>query len=313
MTVDIIIPTYKPDEKFLHLIERLLEQSVKIHKIIVMNTEEKYLSNLFFGMRYDKNARCIEIHHISKWQFDHGMTRNKGASYSEADIMIFMTQDAIPTDEDLVKNLIAPLLANDEVKVAYARQVASEDSTLAEKFTRMYNYPEDSCLKDQSDIERLGIKTFFCSNVCAAYKREFFLQQNGFVKTAIFNEDMIYASGVVRSGYKIAYAADACVIHSHNYTNKQQFKRNFDIAVSQKMHPEVFADVSSEAEGKKYVKQAYAYFCEHKKPYFIIPFGVTCVYKYIGFFLGKRYESLSHRMVLKCTMNQRFFKILWHI
>ena len=30
----------------------------------------------------------------------------------------------------------------------------------------------------------------------------------------IFNEDMIYAAGVIQAGYAIAYAADAKVIHS---------------------------------------------------------------------------------------------------
>lgn len=44
------------------------------------------------------------------------------------------------------------------------------------------------------------------------------------------------------------------MVHSHNYSVKQQFHRNFDLAVSQTAHPEIFEQVSSEAEGMRLVK-----------------------------------------------------------
>ena len=44
-------------------------------------------------------------------------------------------------------------------------------------------------------------------------------------------------------------ARDAQVVHSHNYCALQQFHRNFDLAVSQTMHPEVFGGIRSESEG----------------------------------------------------------------
>ena len=43
---------------------------------------------------------------------------------------------------------------------------------------------------------------------------------------------MIFASHLIEAGKKIAYAADAKVWHWHNYTAKDQLKRNFDLAVS---------------------------------------------------------------------------------
>ena len=54
----------------------------------------------------------------------------------------------------------------------------------------------------------------------------------GFSRRTIFNEDMILAGQMVQAGYKVAYAAEARVIHSHNYSGLQQFHRNFDLAVS---------------------------------------------------------------------------------
>ena len=81
-----------------------------------------------------------------------------------------------------------------------------------------------------------------------------FLSAGGFEDPTIFNEDMIFAGKRILAGDKVAYVAEAKVIHSHNYTGSQQFHRNFDLAVSQAQHPEVFEGVPSEGEGNPYGK-----------------------------------------------------------
>lgn len=82
-------------------------------------------------------------------------------------------------------------------------------------------------------------------------RREKYLELGGFVKHTIFNEDMILAGTMIKQGGKVAYCAKAKVIHSHNYSAFQQFHRNFDLAVSQTMYPEVFGGIRSESEGIK--------------------------------------------------------------
>ena len=67
-------------------------------------------------------------------------------------------------------------------------------------------------------------------------------------------------------GYAVAYAADAKVIHSHNYSCMQQFHRNFDLGVSQAEHPEVFEGIKSESEGIKLVKQTAAHLFSALRP-----------------------------------------------
>lgn len=310
MSVDVIIPTYKPDEKLITIIEKLLKQTVKPGKIILMNTEQKYLENLLRGRKYDDLAKYLEIHHISSLEFDHGNTRNVGASYSEADYLLFMTQDAIPEGNNLIEKMLSAY-RDEFVCSCYARQVADEDATLAETFSRLFNYPEKSSVKSAEDKNRLGIKTYFCSNACAMYRRDLFNKLGQFPTDMIFNEDMVFAHKVIEGGYKIAYEASAVVVHSHNYTNMQQFHRNFDIGVSQAMHPEVFEDISSEAEGGSYVKKALQYFNEKGKYFYFIPFGFACVYRLLGFKLGKKYMKLPRKIVLKCTMSPIYFKKHW--
>lgn len=147
--------------------------------------------------------------------------------------------------------------------------------------------------KGKADIEEMGIKTFFCSDVCAAYRVDLFHKLGGFESSVIFNEDMFFAAKAVFAGYYVKYEAEAKVIHSHNYTVRQQFHRNFDLAVSQTMHPEIFEQISSEAEGMKLVKSTMKYLCSIGKPYLIFELGIQCVGKYAGYRLGKRYKKLS--------------------
>lgn len=344
MTVDIIIPTYKPDETLCLLLHKLQGQTFVVHRVIILNTEEKLWKQAAAAYPIEqvlKELPCeYEVFHIAKKDFDHGGTRQFGAEHSDADVMVFMTQDAVPADEFLVENLVESLflkknLVSAQVRqkgekqshdddilkesedyasqppvqtaVAYARQLPKNDCHIVEQYTRQFNYPEQSCVKTKADIPALGIKTFFCSDVCAAYRRDLFEELGGFESPVIFNEDMFFAAKAIEHGYGVAYAAEAKVVHSHNYTMRQQFHRNFDLAVSQKQHPEIFGQVSSEAEGMKLVKSTIAYLFAIRKPWLIFHFGMQCVGKYAGFWMGRHYEKLSRKQILKYTMNPGYW------
>lgn len=303
---DIIIPVYKPDGKFLTLIEKLGKQSVLPNRIIIMNTEQKYYDRLIYGTSFQKEHRDMVVKHLSRREFDHGRTRNRGVQYSDTDFFIMMTQDAVPADEYLVERLLEQL-GNENVAVAYARQLADGDSSEIEKYTRNFNYPEQSKIKTKADLETLGIKTFFCSNVCAAYNRKIFDALGGFVKHTIFNEDMIYAARAVEAGYGIAYTAEARVIHSHDYSNRKQFQRNFDLGVSQAQHPEVFAAYPSESEGIRLVRQLIRHLREsgHRSqiPHVMMQSGA----RYIGYQLGRHYRALPDKMVVRMSNNKEYW------
>ena len=305
--IDIMIPVYKPDERFFELLDMLGKQTVKINQIILMNTEQKYWDEWIYHHPKYKLPDNVKVWHISKWEFDHGRTRRDAVKKSKAEIFVMMTMDAMPKDEFLLENLIKSL-EKETVAVSYARQLPRQEAGPVEKFTRYFNYPETSRIKTKEDIPELGIKTYFCSNVCAAYKRSVYDEIGGFIKNAIFNEDMVYAAACAERGYGIAYAASAQVIHSHHYTNKEQFHRNFDVGVSQAEHPEVFDSVPSESEGIRLVKQTAAYLKKEGYSKLIIPMCITSAYKLIGYKLGKNYKKLSPKKVLKYTMNKEYFR-----
>lgn len=306
-TVDVIIPTYKPNQEFLKLLELLSNQSVGLRHIIIMNTEEKYFDRMIFGSDFLKKYANCKVYHHSKREFDHGATRNKGVAHSDADYFVMMTQDAMPADGSLLENLLKPLLAK-KAAVSYARQLPKEDCNPIERFTRAFNYPDKSCIKGEKDRERLGIKTYFCSDVCAAYDRKVFDQMGGFVNRAIFNEDMVFAAKAAKHGYMIAYCADARVYHSHNYSLRQQFHRNFDLGVSQADHPEVFEGLAAEGEGLRMVKQTMAHLWQHGHKRLIPLLIAFSAAKWLGFRYGRNYGRLSCKTILKCTASPMYWK-----
>ena len=303
-TVDVIIPVYKPDEKLGKILNRLSRQSYPIGKIILMNTEEEY-----WKAEYTENFSNVEVHHLTKAEFDHGATRAAAATLSQADAMIFMTQDAVPYDVKVVEKLMDSL-EGEGVKAVYARQLPTYDCSILERYTRSFNYPDHSREKSIKDLPELGIKTYFCSNVCAAYDKQTYNDLGGFVRKTIFNEDMIYAASVIQAGYKIAYCADACVIHSHNYNCRQQFHRNFDLGVSQAEHPEVFRDLpAAEGEGGRLVKKTARYVLSIHRPGLLVPLFFQSAFKYMGFLMGRHFKKLPRRMILHCTMNRDYWTI----
>ncbi|MFQ9510731.1 MAG: glycosyltransferase family 2 protein [Lachnospiraceae bacterium] len=301
LTVDVIIPTYKPGEKYKRLLERLQTQSYPADKIIIINTEKKYYEeNKFLHLSQ------MELIHIKAEEFDHGGTRNAAVLKSDSDLILFLTDDAVPENDKLIENIVKAF-ENKNVAAAYGRQLPAFDCSIIERYTRSFNYPDQSFIKSKADMEQMGIKTFFCSNVCAAYRREVYDALGGFPTKTIFNEDMIFTAKLIRAGYSVAYVADARVIHSHNLTGIQQFHRNFDLAVSQKQNPEAFEGVKSESEGIKLVKQTAHYLWSTKHGYLIPKLVYVSGCKFLGYRFGKMYERLPKRLVVALSMNKRYW------
>ena len=301
-TVDVIIPAYKPGEDFLNLLWMLQKQTVKPGKIIVIVTENA--EAVYPDFSAFENVTVLTV---QETEFDHGNTRNRGAAEASADQLLFMTQDAEPVDTHLIEHLLEAF-REPGVAVSYARQLPKKDCRIIERYTRRFNYPETSRIKSAEDLKTLGIKTYFCSNVCAMYDRAVFEKLGGFTKKTIFNEDMIFAHQAITNGYKIAYAADAEVLHSHNLSGMQQYRRNFDLAVSQADHPEVFEGLSSEKEGVSLILNTTGYLLKTFRIWWIPYLYYQSIMKYLGYRRGKNYRKMSKKAILRCTMNRYYWE-----
>ncbi len=303
--IDIVIPVYKPGAELKELLRRLSLQNLKIGNVYLMHTKDgNNLKQSELTAAYDN----IIIEEIDLDEFDHGGTRDKGIRMSDSEYVLCMTQDAVPADRNLTVRLMEAM-SDSDVAVAYARQLPRKDCNLLERYIRSFNYPAKSMVKQKEDLRRLGIKTYFCSDVCALYRKELYVRQGGFEKRVIFNEDMLYAAKSIQNGYKIVYAADAKVIHSHNYTNRQQFRRNFDLAVSQAQHPEVFDGVKSEKEGIRMLKNTAIHFIRNRHPMMVVRLLTSSAAKYLGYLAGKHYKALPTKIVEKCSMSPGYWRL----
>lgn len=305
MKVDAVIPAYKPGHDLRELVEKLLDQTVRLGRIIIINTDREYFDEKEYLI-----APAVEVVHITRHEFDHAGTRDMGLRMSDADYVLFMTMDAIPKDNYLVEKLLSGFRRADNIAVSYARQLPKKDCNRIEQITREFNYPAQSRVQTSDDIKELGIKAYFCSDVCAMYDTSIYRSLGGFKAPAIFNEDMVYAAGALDAGYAVSYCADALVYHSHNYTGRQYYRRNFDLGVSQADHPEIFERFNVKGTGMQLVRKSLAQICRSGTPADIIRLVYYSGMKYLGFRKGKNYHKLSLELCLKHTSDKEYWNRL---
>ena len=305
MKVDAVIPAYKPGHDLRKLVEKLLDQTVRLGRIIIINTDREYFDEKEYLI-----APAVEVVHITRHEFDHAGTRDMGLRMSDADYVLFMTMDAIPKDNYLVEKLLSGFRRADNIAVSYARQLPKKDCNRIEQITREFNYPAQSRVQTSDDIKELGIKAYFCSDVCAMYDTSIYRSLGGFKAPAIFNEDMVYAAGALDAGYAVSYCADALVYHSHNYTGRQYYRRNFDLGVSQADHPEIFERFNVKGTGMLLVRKSLAQICRSGTPADIIRLVYYSGMKYLGFRKGKNYRKLSLKSCLKHTSDKEYWNRL---
>ncbi len=68
----------------------------------MVNTGEQYWKKEYEELSEKK----MEITHVTEEYYDHGRNRDYAACYSDADDVLFMTQDAVPIDQWLVEQLV---------------------------------------------------------------------------------------------------------------------------------------------------------------------------------------------------------------
>ncbi len=301
-TVDIVIPIYKPGTEFIKVLGRLNAQSYRINRIILINTDKEFFDDDKY-LIYPN----IEVHHITHDEFDHGKTRQMGMDMSDADYVLMMTMDAVPADRNLVARLVMAL-DKEKVAVAYARQLPKQGCNYVERVTRNYNYPDRSRLSSAADIDKIGIKAIFCSDACAMYNRRIHNELGGFNERMILNEDMVYAHKALMAGYSIFYNAKARVYHSHNYTLKEQFSRNFDIGVSHAVNSEIFLNISSESEGLRMINSVVVSLVKKGRLFDVVYVYIQSAVKFLGYLLGKNYRLLPREYVRKISMNRNYWE-----
>lgn len=282
MDISVIIPTLNAEHEIETLLIALDRQSIQPNEILVVDSASD-----------DKTIELVQKHkgvrllQIDRQDFNHGTTRDKALRESSGDFVCFLTQDTVPVSDDYLKRLVAPMVDDSDIALVSGRQLPKADARRFEQLVRGFNYPDSPSVRSKCDLEKLGIKTFFASDACSAYRRIAYLECGGFdhVNT---NEDMLMAAKFIASGMKVAYEPHAEVFHSHNLTPAQQFARNRAVGFFLETHADDLMHASEIGEGGRLVKAVSSQLLREGNLVEFIAFGVDCCARLLGNRAGRR-------------------------
>lgn len=298
--IDLICPLYRAEAYIENLHKSLLLQQgdfILNIKYILTKTEKDGSEQLLnrIGANYSV---------ISPKEFSHSLTREREALQATGDITVFISQDIIIEDTKWLEKLTLPIIKG-ECEASFSRQICNNKSI--ERYTRINNYPKESRIASIKDVDRLGINTFFFSDVASAVDNKIFKKLKGYDgKNLLTNEDMYFAYKLINSGYRIKYCADAQVFHSHDYKFKELFRRYFDQGVFLKQNPNL-TKYGANGSAVKLLKSVVIQ--SLKEGNFTAFFKVVPNFaaRFLGNKYGKKYEKLSIDKVKKYSSNKYYW------
>lgn len=171
---------------------------------------------------------------ISQEHFDHGLTRNRAISLCRGELIVMLSQDAEPLSDGWLAALTAPLRRDPSVAGTFARQQLRASpcpmlrfyhardltSSLESRVVGINGLDEYTALPP---IERLQRCRF--DNVCSCLRRTVW-EEAPFPSTPIA-EDLWWSKRALLAGHKIAYVADAVVLHSHERSARYELIRTY--------------------------------------------------------------------------------------
>ncbi len=299
--VALIVPTLNAGPAFARWLEAYATQTCKPQYVLVID------SSSTDGTPERAERAGFRVHRIERHAFDHGGTRQLGAELlPEAELLIYMTQDAVLATPDALERLLSAF-DDASIGLAYGRQLPYPEAGPIAAHARLFNYPPCSEVRSKEDITQKGIKAAFSSDSFACYRRSALEQVGGFPRSVIFGEDAHVAARMLLSGWKLAYVAEAQVYHSHDYTPWQEFTRYFDIGVFHARERELWrAFGGAEGEGLRYVRSELAYLWQ-KAPGDIPSALWRTLLKYTAYRLGRLEAFLPAGLKQRLAMNRHYF------
>jgi rhamnosyltransferase len=299
--VAVIIPTYNAAELWPALSEGIRMQSLSPDQVIVIDSSSKD------GTAELARKEGFTVVEIPQHEFNHGGTRQMGADLAEdAEILIYMTQDAIPFGTDAFANLLRAF-DDAEIGAAYGRQLPREEAGAIEAHARHFSYPAASRVRVWESRRSLGFKSIFFSDSFGAYRRSALMSVGGFSPDVIFGEDTLVVARLHRAGWKTAYVSDAAVRHSHAYSIAEEFRRYFDIGVLHARESWLVEQFgSASGEGRRFVVSELKYLSKHGGH--LIPSAVARTFaKYLGYAIGRRERGIAPRLKHYLGLNRQYW------
>ena len=289
MDYSVVIPTRNAGEGIGALLDSLWGQTLPPKSILVVDTASEDRTR---ELSRAHGARVVDV---AREDFDHGGTRDMAFRMTDTPYVVFMTQDARPVTPEALQRLLAPFAGRPRLALVGGRQVADSQASPQETLVRAYNYPETSRFWDQSQSQALGVRAYLISDVFAAYRREAYLAVGGFDHPLMTNEDMLITQKLLEAGYEVGYAGDACVYHSHSFTWRQQYRRNYIVGRVMVRYAHRFGNAQEMGEGMALAKFVALHLLRRGQLGACVAFVWDCTARLLGNRMGRRAEERNMR------------------
>jgi rhamnosyltransferase len=141
---------------------------------------------------------------------------NLGARLAAAETLLFLNADATPQGSNWLSELAAPL-QRESVAACFGRQIPRPDcrAPFACDYDRCFGEPRESAAWDH-----------FFSMVSSGLRKDVW-EKRGFREDLQYAEDDEYTRWCLSEGYEVVYVPSSVVMHSHNYTPEQCYRRAY--------------------------------------------------------------------------------------
>jgi len=136
MDVSIILLTKNAGEKFPALLKCIFSQKTELTYEVLVIDSGSTDDTLTVAQRFP-----AKITRIKPEEFHHGKTRNLGAGLAAGRILVYLTQDALPLNDNWLQNLTEDL-KYPEVAMVIGRQIPWQYIKPPEKFFYAYYFPD---------------------------------------------------------------------------------------------------------------------------------------------------------------------------
>ncbi|KOF12966.1 hypothetical protein AC244_32540 [Ensifer adhaerens] len=228
----VVIPTKNAMAFLPRVINKVLAQQTPWpYEIIAIDS-----GSLDGTKEYLRGLTQVRLIEITPQEFGHGKTRNLGIASADADLVAFLTHDAEPIDEYWLGSLVAALGQDPNIAGAFGRHVAYDSASPFTK--RDLDLHFRGFLKQPLIVHRDLDPERYESDEGWRQFLHFYSDNNSIMRRSVwekfpypdveFAEDQLWAQSIIKAGYSKAYAPNAVVFHSHDYTFTEQLRRAFD-------------------------------------------------------------------------------------
>ena len=194
--VSIIIRTKNEERWIATCLRAMKEQSFKDYEIIILDNESTDGTV--------KKAKQFPVQLISITDYKPGKALNEGIKHSKGELIVFISGHCIPTNHYWLEKLIDGF-NEDDIAGVYGRQQPMNFSSPETKRDLLIVFGLD---------RRIQTKDTFFHNANSAIRRDIW-EKFPFDETATNIEDRLWASVVMKEGYKILYEPESSVYHHH--------------------------------------------------------------------------------------------------